>query len=142
MFITWNIYAIHRMMKWHYCNNNIQYVSQHMYVFVLKRRMPLMYLFIHYKCINQTNVFIYFITFRLGSVSSETQNTENHIITRMHSSRMPTASSLTVCHSRSICPGGHACHACPPPPCTQHTSPTTHAPKSCTPPCGQNHRRL
>ena len=50
---------------------------------------------------------------------------EQPLQTRMHSSRMRTARSLTVCRSRSICPGGgvvRVTHA-PPcmPPCHTHT---------------------
>ena len=77
-------------------------------------------------------------------------------ITRMHSSRMRTAHSLTVC--RSICWGAYMarmppCHACPPamhgPPChacppPHHTCPHAspcHAccppPRTPPPPCGQ-----
>ena len=76
-------------------------------------------------------------------------------ITRMHSSRIRTARSLTV--ARSICHAGppamHApCHAhplpCMPPsmhappamhaPHHTHTTLATHAPLPCLPPCGQN----
>ena len=68
---------------------------------------------------------------------------------RMHSSRMRTARSLTVCRSRSIWGGAcmacmpPTCHACPPtmhaplphtPPC-HACPPITHAPLPCTPPC-------
>ena len=47
-------------------------------------------------------------------------------LTRMHSSRMHTAHSLTVCHGRSICLGDS-----PPP----HTPPATHTPRHAHPPC-------
>ena len=68
---------------------------------------------------------------------------ESTVTTRMHSSRIHTAHSLTV--SRSIC---HACpcHTCPPamhtplpcmpPPCTPpatHTHPAMHIPPPCMP---------
>ena len=57
---------------------------------------------------------------------------------RMHSSRMRTARSLTVCRSRGICPGG-ACMSCTHPP--GHARPMPFPPRM-PPPCGQNHRRL
>ena len=84
---------------------------------------------------------------------------------RMHSSRMRTARSLTVCCSHSICRGG-ACVSCMPPlpcmppspamhpptmhkppamhaPLATHTPLAMHAPHACPPPpCGQNHRCL
>ena len=60
-------------------------------------------------------------------------------LTRMHSSRMRTARSLTV--SRSICCGTHAPHLARPPPCTpRHTPPlprmppATYAPRHARPP--------
>ena len=57
--------------------------------------------------------------------------THLHLHTRMHSSRMRTACSLTI--SRSIYQGrGHACHACTPPP---HMPPAMHVPCHACPPC-------
>ena len=63
--------------------------------------------------------------------------------TRMHSSRMRTARSLTVYLSCSACGGGHAWHAYPPAPCMPpathapyHTPPAMHAPcHTCPLPC-------
>ena len=64
--------------------------------------------------------------------------------TRMHSSRMHTARSLTVCRGRSICMGGvHVTHTPLPrmPPAT-HTPLDMHAPGHVRPPCEQNHTPL
>ena len=72
---------------------------------------------------------------------------QHTVATRMHSSRMRTARSLTVCQSRSICRGAGgswsgACHAhppamhAPPPhtPPTMHDPPAMHAPHHTHPP--------
>ena len=59
-------------------------------------------------------------------------NPENwkHEKTRMHSSRMRTAHSLTVCHARSPATHAPTCHTCPPPrlPCMP---PATRPPPTC-----------
>ena len=69
---------------------------------------------------------------------------KNILETRMHSSSMRTAHSLTI--SRSICHAWPPSHACPPPrmppamhaslpcmPSVMHTSPTMHAPRHAHP---------
>ena len=68
--------------------------------------------------------------------SVNTTRCVNWFKTRMHSSRMRTTRSLTVCRSRSICPGrrGSACHACPPP-----RTPPPHATHPL--PCSPRHAR-
>ena len=78
------------------------------------------------------------------------QGLKKNMFTRIHSSRMPTAGSLTVSPYLIVFAGG-ACVACTPLPCTPlpcmppchapchvcplpHMPPTMHAPLPCTPP--------